>query len=139
MAGHLLDTSALLAHYRQEPGADAVHRLLQADDEPLFLSCLSLAEFPRRLVTLGIPATEVQATTEAYAGMMDEILVVDAAIAAGAFHLSQACAERLPLIDALIAATAQSREATLVHRDQHLRGIPARRLRQLVLPDRSGK
>jgi len=41
---------------------------------------------------------------------------------------SKACLKqlkRLPLVDALIAAAAQAKEAILVHRDAHMRAIPS--------------
>jgi|GEM_PF-2180775 len=42
-------------------------------------------------------------------------------------------AERLPLVDALIASAARSREAILVHRDAHMRALPATMVAQLDL------
>jgi predicted nucleic acid-binding protein len=39
--------------------------------------------------------------------------------------LSNCTPERLPMVDALIAAAAQSRDACLVHRDDHMAAIPA--------------
>jgi predicted nucleic acid-binding protein len=40
---------------------------------------------------------------------------------------------RLPLVDALIAAAALSRDATLVHRDEHMRALPENRPPQIDL------
>jgi predicted nucleic acid-binding protein len=40
---------------------------------------------------------------------------------------------RLPLVDALIAATARSAGAILVHKDPHMAGIPAGVVKQLKL------
>jgi predicted nucleic acid-binding protein len=44
---------------------------------------------------------------------------------------------RLPLVNALIAAVAQTRHAILVHRDEHMRSIPSALVRQEDLNDDS--
>ena len=49
----LLDTSALLAHYREEVGAEQVQALFDRDDHELLLASVSLPEFARRLRDLG--------------------------------------------------------------------------------------
>lgn len=41
--------------------------------------------------------------------------------------------DRLPLIDALIAATAWVNDAVLVHRDTHMTAIPPELVQQQVL------
>ena len=56
---YVLDTSALLAHYRQETGWQPVQALFEADDTELILVSVSLTEFGRRLRELG--ATEDEA------------------------------------------------------------------------------
>jgi len=65
------------------------------------------------------------------------VVVVDAATARAAFVLGCRTPRRLPLVDALIAAVAQIKGATLVHRDEHLRAIPAPLLRRQNLNDSS--
>lgn len=51
---HLLDTSALLAHYLAEPGAERVQTLFEDDAVVVGASILSLYEFELRLHHLGV-------------------------------------------------------------------------------------
>ena len=51
---HLLDTSALLAHYLAESGADRVQALFEDDTVVAGASILSLYEFELRLHQLGV-------------------------------------------------------------------------------------
>ena len=48
--------------------------------------------------------------------------------------LRAATRPRLPLVDALIAASAKQHSAILVHRDPHMVTIPASLLNQVMLP-----
>jgi predicted nucleic acid-binding protein len=130
---YLLDTSALLAHHRQEVGAETVQGLLEDESVEIFLASVTLAEFARRLHDLGATPKEVTADLAAYESLADAVLPVDAEVARLAYTLCRATPERLPLVDALIAATAAHAKATLVHRDAHLRALPATHLSQLDL------
>lgn len=127
---YVLDTSALLAHYRQEMGWQPVQALFEADGTELILASVSLTEFGRRLRELGAAEDEVEGVLASYQLLFGEVAVVDAAVARGAFALGCRTARRLPLVDALIAAVAQARGAILVHRDEHMRSIPADQVRQ---------
>ncbi len=127
---YVLDTSALLAHHRQEEGWPAVQALFEADEAELILVSVSLAEFGRRLRELGATEDEVEIILTSYQLLFTEIVAVDAAAARAAFVLGCRTPRRLPLIDALIAAAAQTRGAILVHRDEHMRAIPTQLLRQ---------
>ena len=51
---YLLDTSALLAHYRQEDGWQEVQALFETDEADLIAASVSLTEFGRRLRELGL-------------------------------------------------------------------------------------
>ena len=51
-------------------------------------------------------------------------------MALAAFAMGCRTPRRLPLVDALMAAVAQARNALLVHRDEHMRAIPPELLRQ---------
>ena len=130
---HLLDTSALLAHFRNEPGAAQVQAIFENDDAEILLSAVSIAEFARRLHSLGAEPAETKDIIARYGQAIDEIIPVDAGVARASFELSLELPARLPLADALIAATAQSRHAILVHRDAHMRAIPSTLLDQLDL------
>ena len=76
---------------------------------------------------------EAQAAADAYLQDLTVCLPVDRAIAELACHIRAAAPRRLPLVDALIAATARSAGAVLVHKDPHMAGIPAGVVKQLKL------
>ena len=127
---YLLDTSALLAHYRQESGWEMVQALFEADEAEIIMACISLPEFGQRLRDLGAPEPVVQETLASYQLLCTEVAPVDTAVALAALAIGQRTPRRLPLVDALIAAVAQVRDAVLVHRDEHMRAIPPELLRQ---------
>lgn len=130
---YLLDTSALLAHNRQEAGWQQVQALLETVDAEIVVASASLAEFGRRLRELGAADADVEATLSSYELMMSAVIAIDTAVARAAFTLGCRTPDRLPLTDALIAAAAQAADAVLVHRDAHMRPIPAELVRQLAL------
>ena len=121
---YLLDTSALLAHYRQEDGWQEVQALFETDEADLIAASVSLTEFGRRLRELGANETEAEEVLSAYQLLFTEIASVDVAVARAAFVLGSRTPRRLPLVDAFIAAVAQAKAAVLVHRDEHMRSIP---------------
>jgi len=45
---YLLDTSALLAHYRDEEGAPKVQALFEDEDASIAIASITLTEFSRR-------------------------------------------------------------------------------------------
>lgn len=129
----LLDTSALLAHSRQELGWARVQALFEEGDSEVLAASLSLTEFARRLRELGATAEEARRTVEDYRELLNEIVPVDERVAFTAFDIGCEMTERLPLADALIAAAARERGACLVHRDRHMAPIPASVVEQLDL------
>jgi hypothetical protein len=64
---------------------------------------------------------------------------VDRIVAELAWQLKEAIVERIPLVDALIAATAQAADAVLVHRDPHFERIPRTLVDQVVLQLKTGE
>jgi len=122
---YLLDTSALLAHYRQEAGWEAVQTLFETEEAELLIVAVSLPEFGRRMRELGATETEVEETLATYELLFAEIVPVDSGVAKTAFTIGCRTPRRLPLVDALIAAAAQAKGAILVHRDEHMRAIPS--------------
>ncbi len=136
---YLLDTSALLAHHRKETGWEAVQAFFEADEAELILASLSLAEFGRRLRELGAHETEIEETLSSYQLLFSEIVAIDASMARAAFLIGCRTPRRLPLADALIAAAAQAKDAILVHRDEHMRPIPAELMRQQDLAAESSQ
>jgi predicted nucleic acid-binding protein len=127
---YLLDTSALLAHHRQELGWERVQAVFEDDEAEIIMASVSLTEFGRRLRDLGASETVAQETLTNYQLLCAEVAPVDATAALAAFTIGCRTPRRLPLVDALIAAVAQVRDAVLMHRDEHMRAIPPDQLRQ---------
>lgn len=121
---YLLDTSAILAHFRHEHGWDAVQAIFEAEDAELLVASVSLTEFGRRLRDLGASQNQTEETIASYQLLFDEIVPIDAVLARAAIAFTYSTPQRLPFVDALIATAAQSRQAVLVHRDEHMRHIP---------------
>lgn len=131
----LLDTSALLALYFQEPGGARVAAILGEADVRACISALSVGEFWSRLRARGAAGD----FDDAWAGLqelIDEIVPVSPEIVLASCALREAISARLPYIDALIAATASARNAVLLHRDAHFAAIPTGVLKQEMLVDR---
>ncbi len=128
----LLDTSALLAHNRQESGWARVQELFEREDTEIMAASLTLTELARRLLELGATSEGARHTAEEYGELLD-VVPIDASVALAAFDIGCEATERLPLADALIAAAARERGACLVHRDQHMAFIPASVVEQIDL------
>lgn len=131
--GYLLDTSALLAHYRQETGWEQVQALFDKEGETLYLCVLSLPEFGRRLYALGASTEFVAETLSTYRALFDDLIIVDEGVGHRALEIIRHTPVHLPLIDALIAAAAAQSQTTLVHRDQHMNAIPQPLVTQFYL------
>jgi predicted nucleic acid-binding protein len=127
---YLLDTSALLAHYRGEAGAPRVQALFEDPTQTIIIASITITEFSRRMIELGAAEVDVEGALSDYERMMAAVVAVDRAIALHAFALGRKASKRLPLADALIAAAAANRDAVLVHRDPHFDALPAEDLRQ---------
>jgi len=132
---YLLDTSALLVHHRQERGWEMVQAVFEDDEAEIIVASVSLPEFGRRLRDLGASETVTQETLTSYQLLCTAVAPVDAAVAFAALVIDWRTPHRLPLVDALIAAVAQVRDAMLVHRDEHMRAIPPGLFRQNDLGD----
>lgn len=130
---YLLDTSALLSHYRHEMGWESVQRLFEEGAEELLLASVSLAEFARRLHALGAPDEDISRTLADYEMLFSAVVSIDARIAKEAYTIGRLASVRLPMVDALIAAAARRHQAILVHRDQHMGTIPPTALEQLYV------
>lgn len=131
---HLLDTSALLAHYLGEPGAERVQVLFEDEAVVAGASILSLYEFELRLHQLGVDATKRAAELNRYRGLLNEVVDVDEGVRTEAIRLRTSATAHVAAMDVLIAATASLKNATLVHRDPHFSAIPGNLLKQEVLP-----
>lgn len=125
----VLDTSALLAFYFGEPGEGRVGALLGDAGARVCISALTVGEFWSRFRSRGVEA-RFDEEWGRVRELLGEIIPVSAEIVLISCALRSATRERLPYIDALIAATAVVRGATLAHRDAHFESIPAGLLRQ---------
>ena len=132
---HLLDSSAWLAHLFGEPGVDDVTLLFDDSKNEVSISALSIPEVFGRLKSMERQAHWPE-VWEIYSKLFFKVLPVDDVIAHQAVQLRAATTGRLPTIDGLIAATALSRQLTLVHRDPHLSAISNPDLHQMQLPDK---
>jgi predicted nucleic acid-binding protein len=130
---YLLDTSALIAHYRQEPGWEQVQAIFDDGSATVIVASVTLTEFARRLRELGANEAECKQTLSDYQELFSDLVPVDISVAMAAFEIGCRTPQRLPLVDALIAAAAQTRGACLVHRDRHMVAIPAEVVPQLAL------
>jgi predicted nucleic acid-binding protein len=128
---YLLDTTALVAHALDEAGGKSVQALFDDGEHALYISALSLFELAGVLKSNGA-ADKIPACWETYR-QTTEVVPVDAGLAQMAWELRESARDRIPISDAIIAATARSRGATLVHRDRHLALIPPGVVRQLQL------
>jgi predicted nucleic acid-binding protein len=131
---HLLDTSALLAHYLGEPGAERVQGLFEDNAVGPGTSILALFEFELSLHLLGLDATARAAELTRYRRLLDEVVDVTEAVRSEAMRLRIGATARVAAMDVLIGASASLTNATLVHRDPHFASISNNLLRQEVLP-----
>jgi predicted nucleic acid-binding protein len=131
---HLFDTSALLAHYLAESGADRVQALFDDETNSIGICVVSFLKFEVRLREMGLSESERQVEIQRYKTLFDEVISVNEAVCSKAADLKFSATPRLPNIDALIAASAALHGASLVHRDPHFPGIPTASLAQEMLP-----
>jgi predicted nucleic acid-binding protein len=130
---HLLDTSAILAHFFDEPGADAVDAIWQDRTNKPAICVLSIPELRSRLAAELGDSGEAERVCGLYTDQLTVSVPVDRAAAELAADLRAATSSRLPLVDACIAACAALRDAILVHADPHMDPLPADRVRQIRL------
>jgi predicted nucleic acid-binding protein len=133
---HLLDTSAILAHFLGEPGADTVAELLAGGPDRVALAAPSWAELDRRLGELIPDAAEAHRIHLLYTRDLCAFVPLDEAAMDAAIRIQRTSAKRIPLIDCLIAGCAAAHQLTLVHRDEHLDIIPSGQLAMLRLPSK---
>lgn len=134
---HLLDTSALLAHYLAEPGAERVQALFEDEAVSPGTSILTLFEFELRLHQLGLDAATRASELARYRELLDEVVDVNESVRARAIQLRTGATAHVAAMDVLIAATASAQGATLLHRDPHFSAIPENLLQQEILPPKS--
>jgi predicted nucleic acid-binding protein len=133
MSAYLLDTSAVVAHYRKEVGHARVQALFDNEDAVLWLAAPSLLELDACLRDIGIDVTIRHKAVDDYAGGLLNVVAVDERVVRRAMEIRDAVAARLPAMDALIAACAAVCGAVLVHRDAHFDAISQELLSSLRL------
>jgi toxin FitB len=130
VTGYLLDTNVISETRRSRPDAGVIGFLSAASAEGLFLSVLTLGELRKGVAlkrrTDPVAARELARWVEGIAtNFADRILPIDIATALRWGELS--AGGNPPVIDTLIAATALSRDLTLVTRntkDVQSSGVP---------------
>ncbi len=122
-ARHLLDTSALAAHFLHAPGDRAVGACL---DEGAAVCALTTVEFAALLKRLSVEPKTVARVWELYRDVLVDVLAVDEPVAALATQLQRESTDRLPLADACIAACAACHDLGLFHCDHHFKSLPRR-------------
>ena len=136
MITHVLDTSAILAHYLRESGAEDVNAILSKGPEASGISLVTLVELRGRLSELESDANEAERIFKLYTETLTTVLPFTRETADAAMELRSATRPRLPLVDALIAASAKQHGATLVHRDPHMAAIQSSLVNQQILPSK---
>ena len=130
----MLDTSALLAHYFAEHGAERVQALFEDDAVVTGISILTLYEFDLRLHRLGVDAATRITELNRYRALLNLVVDVAETVRGEAIRLRTSATAHVSAMDILIAASASLGNATLVHRDPHFAAIPTSLLKQEVLP-----
>ena len=134
---HLLDTSAILVHFLDEPGADLVTDILSSGKRNVFLSAPTWAELERRLHELLLNQEDVERVWVSYTQELCGFLPLDEASVRAAIELRRSSSERLPLVDSLIAGCAFANNMILVHRDAHMEKFQDSRSREISLPKKT--
>ena len=126
----LLDTSALMVHFDQDPGWEIVEDLLFSGKA--WVSAVTWLELRVILERKAAAAELVAVYQESVAGTVD----VTAEVAEAAFAIRRATAStgRVPAMESLIAASAKVKGYRLLHRDAHLGQIPQTVVTQTQLP-----
>ncbi len=134
MITHVFDTSAILAHYFHEPGAEQVNALLADNSVEIGLPATSLLDLKTRLTSsVGDPA-EARRAYHLYAEELIAAIPVTREIITRAEEILQRSGDRLTLLEAIAAATARHEGAVLVHRGHNLARVPGDLFQQCALP-----
>ena len=93
----VLDTSALLAHHRDEDGSDRVQSLFDDLGIQMLIASITLTEFGRRMLDLGANLDETQKILADYRHLLDGVVPIDGAIAMNALALAAQANKRIPM------------------------------------------
>ncbi len=128
---HILDTSAVVAHFVGEPGRAEVDRLIESGTAGV--SSATWIEFRALLRARRLPQSVIDEAVSLYRASLPSV-PIDDRVADLADTLRAASPTRIPAVDALIAGCAIAAGAILVHADAHFAAIPASLLKQQRLP-----
>ncbi len=125
MSGFLLDTNVLSELIRPKPEPKVVHWISATDEELMFLSVLTIGEIRKGISLHPDPAKRVKLESFLAADVLvrfaSRILPLDLAIAERWGVLTARAKlngnQTVPVVDGLIAATAQHHNLTLVTRN----------------------
>ena len=131
---HLLDTSALLAHYFDEAGATEVDAIWQDPSHRPVICVLTIAELRSRLGAEASSPDEAERVFDLYVNQLTASVPIDRSVAEEASRLRESTPKRLPLVDACIVSCAKLHNCILVHRDPHMDQLPESTVRQMRLP-----
>jgi len=134
MITHVLDSSAVLAHYFNEPGADEVNSLFADNAAEVGMPAVSLLELKTQLNASVADAREVERAFRLYSGELLAAIPVTGEVAELADGILRNTDGRLTLTEAIAAAIARRDGAVLVHRNRQLARLPNSLLHQHALP-----
>ncbi len=134
MITHVLDTSAILAHYFDEPGADLVNALLVDNTLEVGLPAVALLDLRTRLDAAVSDAVEARRAYRLYAEELITAIPVTRETIAAAEEILPASGGQLTFLETVAAATARHAGAVLVHRSPRLARLPGQLLQQKALP-----
>jgi predicted nucleic acid-binding protein len=129
---HILDTSAVIAHFTGEPGRPEVDRLIESGTAGV--SSATWTEFRAVLRVRRLSQSVIDEAVGLYRLSLPSV-PIDDRVADLADALRAARPTRIPAMDALIAGCAIAANAVLVHADAHFAAIPASLLKQQRLSD----
>ncbi len=121
MSGFLLDTNVISELIKRQPEPQVTRWIESTDENLLFISVLTIGEI--RKGTLSHPDAVRRAKLEAWltgelvVRFADRVLAIDVAVAERWGRLAAMARRPLPVIDGLLAATAQQHDLTLVTRN----------------------
>ena len=134
MITHVFDTTAILAHYFHEPGAELVNELLANNSVDVGIPATELLEL-KKMLTGALPdPVEAQRAFHLYADELITTIPVTREVVTRAEVILQKSGGQLSLLEAILAATAQNENAILVHRDPRLANQPGTLFQQCALP-----
>jgi predicted nucleic acid-binding protein len=134
MITHVFDTTAILAHYFHQPGAEQVNDLLTDNSVEVGLPATELLELRSQLARTLPDSAVARRAFHLYADELITTIPITRAIVTRAEGLLEKTDGAIDQREAILAATAHEENAILVHRNPRLGCLPAALLQQCALP-----